>query len=181
MKRKQALISAAEIALMAAVISVCAWITVPMAVPFTLQTFGVFLTLEMLGGASGTLAILAYILLGAVGVPVFSGFAGGVSVLLGPTGGYIIGFLACGIIYLFTEKIRKNTIIDIIVLVIGLFACYTFGTVWFAKVMEMRDSVMGIGTILVKCVLPFILPDAVKLTFAVIIAKRVKKILPKAR
>jgi biotin transport system substrate-specific component len=181
MKRKQALISAAEIALMTAVISVCAWITVPMAVPFTLQTFGVFLTLEMLGGASGTVAILAYILLGAVGVPVFSGFAGGVSVLLGPTGGYIIGFLACGLIYLFTEKIRKNTIIDIVVLIIGLFACYAFGTVWFAKVMEMRDSAMGIGTILVKCVLPFILPDAVKLTFALIIAKRVKKVLPKVR
>lgn len=84
----------ALIAAFAAVITVCAWISVPAAVPFTLQTFAVFLAVGLLGGKRGTIAVAVYILLGAVGVPVFSGFNGGLGALLGITGGYILGFLA---------------------------------------------------------------------------------------
>ena len=81
----------AFIAAMSAVIAVCAWITIPLAVPFTLQIFGVFMALRLLGGKKGTLSILVYIALGAVGLPVFSGFQGGIGVLAGPTGGDIAG------------------------------------------------------------------------------------------
>ena len=76
-----------------AMISICSWISIPASIPFTLQTMGVFTTVGLLGGKRGTLTILTYILLGAIGVPVFAGLTGGVSVLLGTTGGYIIGFL----------------------------------------------------------------------------------------
>lgn len=179
MTRKQTLINIAQTALMTAIITVCAWITVPMSVPFTLQTFGVFLALEVLGGAWGTVSIFAYILLGLVGAPVFSGFTGGVGILLGPTGGYIVGFLVCGLLYLITKKLNKNTVIDVVILALGLLACYAFGTVWFARVMAARGSEMTIKAVLTVCVLPFVIPDAAKLTFAVIIAKRVKKVLPK--
>ena len=74
-------------ALMSVLIAVCSWISLPIGqVPFTLQTFGVFCALGLLGGARGTIAIAVYILLGAVGVPVFAGFSGGLSVLIGTTG-----------------------------------------------------------------------------------------------
>ena len=97
-------------ALFAAVITVCSWISLPVfAVPITLQTFAVFSALLILGGKYGTMSVLVYILLGSVGAPVFSGFRGGLSALMGPTGGYIVGFLLTGIIYLlftsfFSEK-----------------------------------------------------------------------------
>ena len=87
-------------ALMAALLAVCAWISFPvLEIAYTLQTFGVFFALLVLGGARGTLAILVYILLGAVGLPVFTGFRGGIDALLGVTGGYILGFLFTGLVY----------------------------------------------------------------------------------
>ena len=79
--------------ILAALIAVCSWISIPTAVPFTLQTFAVFLTLGLLGGRLGTLAVTVYLLLGAVGLPVFAGFHGGLGAFLGATGGYLVGFL----------------------------------------------------------------------------------------
>ena len=86
-------------ALGAVLIALCSWITIPTAVPFTMQTFAVFFILSALGGKQGTVTILVYIALGAVGIPVFSQFGAGPGVLLGNTGGYILGFLAMGLIY----------------------------------------------------------------------------------
>ena len=83
----------AQISMMTALTAVCAWLTIPFTVPFTMQTFAVFTTLLLLDGRKGTIAILLYIALGAAGVPVFSGFGAGIGVLAGPTGGYIVGFL----------------------------------------------------------------------------------------
>ena len=83
----------AYIALFAVAIAICSWISVPATVPFTLQTFGVFLAAAVLGGKRGTLAVLVYLALGMAGVPVFAGFQGGMGCLLGSTGGYLIGFL----------------------------------------------------------------------------------------
>ena len=80
-------------AMFAVIMAVCSWISIPAMVPFTLQTFGVFLAVGTLGGKRGSLAVLIYLLLGAVGLPVFSGFAGGLGYMMGSTGGYIIGFL----------------------------------------------------------------------------------------
>ena len=81
------------IAVFAVLIAICSWISIPTTVPFTLQTFAVFLAVGVLGGKRGSLSVLIYILLGAVGIPVFAGFSGGFGVLLGQTGGYIVGFL----------------------------------------------------------------------------------------
>ena len=81
----------AYIAIFAVLMAICSWISIPMAVPFTLQTFGVFMAVGVLGGKRETFAVLIYILLGAVGVPVFAGFSGGIGVLLNTTGGYIVG------------------------------------------------------------------------------------------
>ena len=83
----------AYIAFFAVVIAVCSWISIPTVVPFTLQTFAVFLTMGVLGGKRGTLAVLVYILMGTLGIPVFSGFTGGIGIIAGTTGGYIVGFI----------------------------------------------------------------------------------------
>lgn len=159
----------------AALIAICSWISIPTAVPFTLQTFAVFFVLLLLGGERGTIATLIYILLGAVGVPVFAGFSGGIGVLLGSTGGYIIGFLFMGLIYIvLTRVFGKSLAVKIIALVLGLAVCYAFGTVWFMYVYTRNTGDIGIMAVLSWCVFPFILPDLLKMALAFVIAKRVE-------
>ncbi len=89
----------AAVALMAAVLTLCAWITIPLGpVPFTMQNFGIFAALGLLGGRRGSLTVAVYLLLGLVGLPVFSGFGAGPGALLGPTGGFLLGFLLCALV-----------------------------------------------------------------------------------
>ena len=105
----------------AALIAICSWISIPTAVPFTFQTFAVFFVLMLLGGEKGTISILVYILIGAAGAPVFSGFGAGIGVLLGSTGGYILGFLFIGLIYiLFTKFLGKKIAVKVAALVLGI-------------------------------------------------------------
>ena len=166
------------IAIGAALIAICSWISIPTAVPFTLQTFAVFFVLLALGGERGTLATLVYVLLGAVGVPVFAGFSGGIGILLGSTGGYIIGFLFTGLIYiLFTKFFKKNIVIKIVALVLGLAVCYAFGTAWFMHVYMKSSGEVGLLTVLGWCVFPFIIPDLLKLVLAVVISKRIEPVI----
>ena len=166
------------IAIGAALIAICSWISIPTAVPFTLQTFAVFFVLLTLGGERGTLATLVYVLLGAVGVPVFAGFSGGIGILLGSTGGYIIGFLFTGLIYiLFTKFFKKNIVIKIVALVLGLAVCYAFGTAWFMHVYVQNSGEVGLLTVLGWCVFPFIIPDLLKLALAVVISKRIEPVI----
>ena len=87
-------------ALMAVIITICSWISIPLVVPFTLQTFAIFFALVFLGGTYGTISITVYILLGIIGVPVFSGFKSGIAAITGPTGGYIVGFVFSGLLFL---------------------------------------------------------------------------------
>lgn len=166
------------IAIGAALIAICSWISIPTAVPFTLQTFAVFFVLLALGGERGTLATLVYVLLGAVGVPVFAGFSGGIGILLGSTGGYIIGFLFTGLIYiLFTKFFKKNIVIKIVALVLGLAVCYAFGTAWFMHVYMQSNGEVELLTVLGWCVFPFIIPDLLKLALAVVISKRIEPVI----
>ena len=166
------------IAISAALIAICSWISIPTAVPFTLQTFAVFFVLLLLGGERGTIATLVYVLLGAVGVPVFAGFSGGIGILLGSTGGYIIGFLFVGLIYmLFTKFFKKNLVMKVVALVLGLAVCYAFGTVWFMHVYIKNTGEVGLLTVLGWCVFPFIIPDLIKMALAVIVAKRIEPVI----
>ena len=162
----------------AALIAVCAWISIPSTVPFTLQTFAVFCVLSLLGGKRGTVSIVIYILLGAVGMPVFAGFTGGIGILLGTTGGYIIGFILMGLLFWLAEHFFGNALpVRIVSMLAGLLVCYAFGTGWFLWVYARQSGAIGIGTALSWCVLPFILPDLAKMALAVGIAGRVKKFI----
>ena len=163
------------IAIGAALITVGAWITIPTTVPFTLQTFAVFAVLLLLGGMRGTMAVIVYIMLGAVGVPVFSGFNSGFGVLLGSTGGYIIGFIFMGLLYMaFTKLFGEKQAVKIGALLAGLTVCYAFGTAWFMYVYIGSKGPVSLMTVLGWCVFPFIVPDLVKMAVAVLVARRVK-------
>ncbi len=164
------------IAIFAALMSVCAWISIPMAVPFTLQTLGVFLAVGLLGGKRGTLAVLVYILLGAVGLPVFAGFKGGLGALLGVTGGYIIGFLFSALVMWAMEWIPwKKAVLRIVSMLVGLFVCYAFGTAWFMVVYARQTGAIGLGAALLMCVVPFILPDLAKIAVAYLLTGRLRR------
>ena len=166
------------IALFAALMAICSWISIPTTVPFTLQTFAVFLALNVLGGRRGLYAVLVYLLLGAVGVPVFAGFRGGLDVLLGSTGGYIVGFVGSALVYwLLTARLGQSLAVRAAGCLAGLALCYAFGTAWFLAVYTASTGPLGLVTALGWCVFPFILPDLLKLGLALAVARRVGKFL----
>lgn len=168
----------ALIALFVALIAVCAWINVPTPteISFTLQTFAVFTAAAILGLKNGLTAIIVYFLLGVIGVPVFSQMRGGVGVLLGSTGGYIIGFFFTAIaVALITKKFGKSIPVLAVSMVIGLFLCYAFGTAWFIVVYTRTKSAIGIGAALTMCVTPYLLWDFIKIAAAVLVVKAVEK------
>jgi len=164
------------ISMFAILIAICSWISISTAVPFTLQTFAVFAAVGILGGKRGTIAVCVYILLGAIGVPVFAQFHSGFGVLLGTTGGYIIGFLFTALLYWLITHIFGAKIVPMtIAMVLGLFVCYGFGTAWFMFVFSQSKGSVGLLTALGWCVFPFIIPDLVKIALAIVISKRLRK------
>lgn len=176
-KKKFRTIDLVYVGLSAALIAVCAWITIPLTVPITLQTMGVCLIASLFGAKRGTFATIIYIVLGAIGVPVFSGFKAGAGVLLGSTGGYIIGFIFTAIIVgLVSDKTNKLWAL-IVSMVVGILVCYVFGTAWFAVVYAKTSDPAPLATILGWCVFPFLIPDAVKIVIAGILTNRLKKFI----
>lgn len=168
----------AYIAMFAVIMAVCSWISIPTAVPFTLQTFGVFFAVGLLGGKRGTISILVYILLGLVGVPVFAGFTGGPGIVLGSTGGYIVGFLFSALFMWAMEYLLgKKTWVLAVSMVIGLFILYAFGTVWFMIVYAKTTGAIGVWSALTWCVFPYILPDMAKIVLALVLCKRFSTVI----
>ena len=157
-------------ALFAALLVICGWISIPLgSISFTMQTFGVFLALFTLGGKRGSLAVLIYLLLGAVGLPVFSGFQGGVGILAGPTGGFLFGFmLTCLFYWAVTFCFGDHPPARLTAAILGLLLCYVCALLWLRQF-------TGAASFL-WC-LPFLLPDAVKIGIAWYIASRLRKII----
>ena len=168
----------ARAALFAALIAICSWISIPTAVPFTLQTFAVFLALGVLGGKLGALAVGVYLLLGAVGLPVFAGFSGGLGALLGATGGYLLGFLLTALTVWGAERLwGRSAPVFLASCLAGLGLCYLFGTVWFAAVYASSSGPVGLAAVLGWCVAPFVLPDLAKLALALALRRRLSAAL----
>ena len=168
----------ARAALFAALIAICSWISIPTAVPFTLQTFAVFLALGVLGGRLGALAVGVYLLLGAVGLPVFAGFSGGLGALLGATGGYLLGFLLTALTVWGAERLwGRSAPVFLASCLAGLGLCYLFGTVWFAAVYASSSGPVGLAAVLGWCVAPFVLPDLAKLALALALRRRLSAAL----
>lgn len=165
----------AMIALFTVVMAMSAWICIPTMVPVTMQTFAVFLSLSLLGGRRGTITICLYLLLGIIGIPVFSGGRAGIGILLGSTGGYMLGWIVAGCIMWLLESIfgRKQKVLAA-AMVLGLLACYAFGTAWFLIVYTQTTGRIGLWTALCWCVFPFVIPDIIKIAAAWMVQKRLK-------
>lgn len=166
----------AYIALFIALMSICAWIAIPLTVPFTLQTFALFVSVGLLGTKRSCIALCCYLLLGALGLPVFNGFTGGMGVLLGVTGGYLFGFilsaLVCGMMII---RLGRRVWAMAASMLCGLLACYAIGTVWFLNVYTNTNGAVSVLTALSWCVFPFILPDCVKIALAILVTKRLER------
>ncbi|MBQ7767041.1 MAG: biotin transporter BioY [Lachnospiraceae bacterium] len=161
------------------IIALCSYITIPVIIPFTLQTLGIFITLELLGGKKGTFSVLLYLLLGSVGIPVFSGFRGGLGILLSNTGGYIVGFLFLALIYwLITACLGQRLYARILGMLLGLIACYAFGTFWFVWAYSDINKISEMIPVLQICILPFIIPDIAKMFLSLGLRKLVYPALP---
>jgi len=168
------------IAIGAALVAVCSWISIPFTIPFTLQTFAVCLIAALLGTVDGLLSLCIYLALGIVGIPVFSGFRGGIAVLLGTTGGYIIGFFFTMLIVgLSVRHFGRKFPVLIISMAIGILVCYAFGTAWFMILYTQKTGPIGLVTALGWCVFPYLLPDAAKIILAAFLVNRIYPVLAK--
>ncbi len=173
------ILSMAYCSLFTIIIALCSYITIPTVIPITLQTMGIFITLELLGGKKGTFSVLLYILIGSIGVPVFSGFRGGIGILLSNTGGYILGFILLALVYwFFTATLGKRLYARILGMSIGLITCYLFGTLWFIFAYSDIKNMSEMIPVLQICVLPFIIPDIAKMFLSIGLRKLVYPALP---
>ena len=159
------------IALMTAVTCVLGPLSIPLPfspVPISLTNFAIFLAIFILGMKNGRISFIIYLLLGAVGVPVFSSFRGGLQVLAGPTGGYLIGFIFLALIMGFAlDHFDRKLVPTIIGMIIGMAVCYAFGTVWLAKLLSLsfkEGLMMG--------VIPYLAGDAAKIIIAAIVGPK---------
>ena len=161
----------AMIAVMTAVTCVLAPLSVPIGpVPISLTNLVIYFSLFILGTKKGTISYLIYLLLGLVGLPVFSGFTGGPAKLAGPTGGYIIGFIVMAVIAGLVIDNCHKPLIQLVGMIAGTIVCYLFGTVWFCIVADSTfKAALGI------CVIPFIPADLIKMIIAMIIGPMIKK------
>ena len=160
------------IALMAVLICMCTWIAIPGAVPFTLQTFAVFTAVELLGAQKAFWSVAAYLLMGAAGLPVFSGMAGGLGILLGQTGGYLWGFLLLPLVCRGVAALGgTGKAARVVGLLLGMAACYCAGTAWFVFV----SGGTGWAGALAVCVAPFLIPDILKLVLAMAFVAALRK------
>ena len=161
-------------ALFTALIAIFSQLQLPVGpVPVSLATLGVMLCGLLLGWRYGALAVGAYILLGAVGVPVFAGFQGGAGRLLGPTGGYIVGYLFYALLAgLNLPRLQERFWGRCVLLLLGTAVCYGLGTAWFVK-----TSGRTLAESLSLCVLPFLPGDAAKIALAAFLTPRLRKAL----
>lgn len=173
-KSRQSILDMVYTAMFTAIICVCSIISIDIgSVPITLQTFAVCVSAAMLGWKRGTISVVLYVLLGTAGLPVFAGFSGGIGVLTGGTGGYIIGFIFTALIVGFAaDKFDRKLLPLVISMILGILVCYAFGTPWFMYVTK-----LDLGVSLGYCVIPFLPFDGIKIVLATVIVNRLSKIV----
>ena len=164
-------------ALMTAVTCILAPLSIPIGpVPISFTNLAIYLSLYLLGWKRGTISYLVYLLIGLVGVPVFSGYGAGLAKVAGPTGGYLVGYLLLAFIGgLFIEKSNGQPVVSAVGLVLGDAACYVLGTAWFVFQMQ-----CDLGYALAVCVYPFIVLDLAKIVVSCIVGALLRKRLVQA-
>ncbi len=166
-------------ALFTALTAVCSQISIPMpwGVPVNLALFAVYLAGAMLGAVWGSVSLLAFLALAAFGVPVLAGFQGGPAAVFGPTGGYVIGYLAAALVVgLLTTRFGRTLPRLVLSMALGCAACYLFGTLWFMMLMK-----MDFFAALALCVVPYLPCDVVKIALAALLVRALDRRLPDLR
>ncbi|MFA9381155.1 MAG: biotin transporter BioY [Acetanaerobacterium sp.] len=163
-------------ALLAAATAVLSQISVPLPftpVPINLATLAVFVAGGLLGPVYGAVSLTVYVMLGAVGLPVFAQFSGGVGIILGPTGGYILGYIgAAWLTGLIINRLPKNFLSAVVAMIAGLLVCYALGTAWF-----MVETGTSFIAALGMCVMPFLIGDALKIACASFLVNRLARVI----
>lgn len=177
MKKRSMIYQLTTCALMAALMCVLGPMSIQIGpIPVSFTNLVIYLAVYLLGMKGATISYLVYLLLGAVGLPVFSGFAGGLGKLAGPTGGYLIGFIFMALISGFVmEKSHAKAVFTILGMIAATLVDYVFGTVWF--VLQMQCEVWYALTV---CVFPFILVDLAKILIATALGKTIRAALKKS-
>lgn len=177
MEKKSNVYQMAIIGVMAAVICILGPLSIPIGVvPISLTNLAIYFVLYTLGMKKGTISYVIYILIGFIGLPVFSGFTSGPSKLLGPTGGYIIGFIFMSLIVgFFIDNFFDKWYLCFVGMVLGTVVCYMFGTIWLSYQANLSAS-----SALAAGVIPFIPGDLVKILIATFIGSQIRKRLIKA-
>lgn len=162
-------------ALMAATMCVLGPFTFPLGpVPISLGSLGVYLSILLLGRKRGIQSIVIYLLLGLVGIPVFSGFSAGANILFGPTGGYLMGYLFLAMVSgWYLEKHKNGIKNEALALVLGTVGLYVWGTLWLLLITGIDWK-----SALVYGVLSFLLPDGLKIIIAIYLVRRIRKEYP---
>ncbi|HHU91142.1 MAG TPA: biotin transporter BioY [Clostridiaceae bacterium] len=160
------------IGLMAAVLCILGPLAIPVGlVPVSFTNLAIFFTIYILGTKKAVMSLLIYLLIGLAGAPVFSGFSGGASKILGPTGGYIIGFIFMTLISgVFIDRFINRWYICVLGMILGTIVCYAFGTIWLSYQADMVVfAAIGVG------VVPFIPGDIIKILFIAITGPKIRK------
>ncbi len=165
-------------ALLAATVCIVAPLALPIGeVAISLGSFIIYIVAIVGGRKLGVSAVILYILVGAVGAPVFAGFVGGAHRLVGATGGFIVGYIPCAyLIAFFSERLNYSKLSHVLGMLSGTAVLYIMGTLWFMFVMD-----VGIMTALAACVLPFLPLDALKMVLAPLVALPLRRALLRAR
>ncbi len=141
------------------------------AVPITLATLGVYLVAAVFGKYRATVSVIIYILLGIIGLPVFAGFAGGISRILWSGGGFIIGYIPCAFVTgLIIDAAQEKRLVYPVAMIAGTLFCYGCGTLWYAFLMNTTFTAA-----LSVCVVPFLIVDAVKIVIATFVAYSIRQ------
>ncbi len=177
-EKKFSITQIAVIGVMTAVICILAPFSLPIGpVPISFTNLAIYIALYVLGMKRGTISYLIYLLIGLVGVPVFSGFTGGPQKLFGPTGGYLIGFIPMAVIAgIVIDKCMKKWYFCLLAMIAGTWVCYLFGTAWLAF-----QANMTFKAALAAGVIPFIIEDLIKMVLALLIGPQIHKQLVKAQ
>lgn len=167
-----------EIAMFVVILIICSWISIPTVIPFTMQTFAIFLAICVLGGKKTSMVVFIYLLMGSIGLPVFSGFCGGAGCLVGNTGGFLVGFFIASLVIWGLEHIvGLNSWIRWIQMTVCIMICYFIGVVWYMAITQIPFYSETVMPIISVYVLPFVIPDGIKMILAYYLSKRIKIII----